>query len=72
MRELRFDSSRAFDLDDVLLIFGQLGLIAYNVFTVIAAYYTMNEDEDGSLVLLSALAALFQVGNFLFVLVTIS
>lgn len=58
---MRFDSSRHFDLDDVLLIFGQIGLIAYNVFTVIAAYYTLSEDEDASLVLLSALAALFQV-----------
>jgi hypothetical protein len=48
-------------LDDVLLIFGQIGLMAYNIFTVIAGYYTMNEDEDGALVLLSALAALFQV-----------
>lgn len=61
VRELRYDSSRHFDLDDVLLIFGQIGLMAYNIFTVIAGYYTMNEDEDGALVLLSALAALFQV-----------
>lgn len=37
--------------------------MAYNIFTVVAAYYTMNEDEDGALVLLSALAALFQVKN---------
>jgi hypothetical protein len=35
--------------------------MAYNIFTVIAGYYTMNDDEDGALVLLSALAALFQV-----------
>lgn len=61
VRELRYDSSRHFDLDDVLLIFGQIGLMAYNIFTVIAGYYTMNDDEDGALVLLSALAALFQV-----------
>lgn len=61
VRELRFDSSRRLDLDDVLLIFGQIGLMAYNIFTVIAGYYQMSEDEDGALVLLSALAALFQV-----------
>lgn len=48
-------------MDDVLLIFGQLGLMAYNVFTVIAGYYTLDHDEDGALVLLSAFAALFQV-----------
>lgn len=35
--------------------------MAYNIFTVIAGYYTMDRDEDGALVLLSALAALFQV-----------
>lgn len=63
VRELRFDSSRSFDLDDVLLIFGQLGLLAYNIFTLIAGYYTINEDEDSPLVLLSALAALFQVSK---------
>ena len=63
---MRFDSSRSFDLDDVLLIFGQLGLMAYNIFTVIAAYFTLDHDEDGALVLLSALAALFQVENVLF------
>lgn len=69
VRELRYDSSRHFDLDDVLLIFGQIGLMAYNIFTVIAGYYTMNEDEDGALVLLSALAALFQaVTQTLFIL----
>ncbi len=65
VRELRYDSSRHFDLDDVLLIFGQIGLMAYNIFTVIAGYYTMNDDEDGALVLLSALAALFQVRSLL-------
>lgn len=69
MRELRFDSSRRFDLDDVLLIFGQIGLMAYNIFTIIAGYYTMSEDEDAALVLLSALAALFQaVTQTLFIL----
>ena len=66
VRELRFDSSRSFDLDDVLLIFGQLGLMAYNIFTVIAGYYTLDHDEDGALVLLSALAALFQVDTIIF------
>jgi hypothetical protein len=78
VRELRYDSSRHFDLDDVLLIFGQIGLMAYNIFTVIAGYYTINEDEDSALVLLSALAALFQVSarlhedNYLLPLYTIT
>jgi hypothetical protein len=40
--------------------------MAYNIFTVIAAYFTLDHDEDGALVLLSALAALFQVENVLF------
>ena len=34
--------------------------MAYNIFTIIAGYYTISKDEDGSLVLLSALAAIVQ------------
>ena len=61
VRELRFDASRRFELDDVLLIFGQIGLMAYNIFTIIAAYFQMEQDEDSTLVLMSAIAALLQV-----------
>ena len=61
IRELRYNAYRHFDLDDVLLFVGQLGLMSYAVFTVIASYYTMMENKDGSLmVLIGALAALVQ------------
>lgn len=53
----------------MLLIFGQIGLMAYHIFTVIAGYYTMADNEDGALVLVSAMAALFQaVTQTLFIL----
>lgn len=61
VRELRFESSRRLDLDDVLLIFGQTGVISYNIFTIIASYFQLGEDGDSILVLVIAVAALLQV-----------
>ncbi|EFX69506.1 hypothetical protein DAPPUDRAFT_62148, partial [Daphnia pulex] len=71
IRELKFDSSRHFGLDAVLLVVAQIGLMAYKLFTVIACCYSVKtEGEDNStLVLLSALAATFQaVAQTLFIL----
>lgn len=61
VRELGFDSTRHFGLDAVLLVVAQIGLMAYKIFTFIACCYATTEDEDSILVLLGALAALFQV-----------
>lgn len=63
IRELAFDSSRHFGLDAVLLVVAQIGLMAYKLFTVIACCYSVanDDDQDSALVLLSALAATFQV-----------
>ncbi|XP_032780381.2 proton channel OtopLc isoform X1 [Daphnia magna] len=71
IRELEFDSSRHFGLDAVLLVVAQIGLMAYKLFTVIACCYSVKteDDENSTLVLFSALAALFQaVTQTLFIL----
>ncbi|XP_046458899.1 proton channel OtopLc-like isoform X2 [Daphnia pulex] len=71
IRELKFDSSRHFGLDAVLLVVAQIGVMAYKFFTIIACCYSVKtEGEDNStLVLLSALAAMFQaVAQTLFIL----
>lgn len=62
MRELGYDSSRHFGLDAVLLIVGQIGLVAYKIFTFIACSFTTDYGEDSILVLLGAVAAILQVG----------
>ncbi len=63
VRELRFNSQRRLGLDEMLLVFGQSGVVSYNVFTIIAGYYVMDagKDDESMLVLMAALAALFQV-----------
>ncbi|KAI9556194.1 hypothetical protein GHT06_018768 [Daphnia sinensis] len=71
IRELEFDSSRHFGLDAVLLVVAQIGLMAYKLFTVIACCYSVKKEEieNSTLVLCSALAALFQaVTQTLFIL----
>jgi len=65
---MRFEA-RVFEVDDVLLIFGQIGLLSYNVFTVIAACHEMAENKDSVLVLITALAVILQaVTQTLFIL----
>ena len=63
VRELRFNSSRRLALDEMLLVFGQGGVISYNTFTIIAAYYHFKDgsDDESLLVLMSALVAFVQV-----------
>lgn len=65
---MRFEM-RAFEVDDVLLIVGQIGLLSYNVFTVIAAYHEMEENKYSVLVLITALAVILQaMAQTLFIL----
>ena len=65
VRELGYDSTRHFGLAAVLLIVAQIGLMAYQIFTVIACCFSVkkDDDEDSALVLASAIIALLQVKN---------
>ena len=62
VRELRFEARRL-DVDDVLLLFGQIGLLSDNVFTVIAAYYQLQDNVDSIFALATALTVILQVGS---------
>ena len=55
---LRFNSSRKTDLDNLLLVVALIGVISFNVFTVISTQFS--DHSDGLIVLVTALTGVMQ------------
>lgn len=57
VRHLQYDTSRSFQLDDILLVSASTGLFLYSTFTVISGHFTSTTD---CLVLITALTSIIQ------------
>lgn len=58
VRNLHYDSSRSFSLDDILLVGAQTGSFLYSTFTVISGHFTLRTETV--LVLITATASLIE------------
>ncbi|XP_065574222.1 proton channel OtopLc-like isoform X2 [Artemia franciscana] len=69
IRKLRFDTTKEMELDDILLVMGQVGVFSYNVFIIVAAYNHKDAGFDTYLGMCTALGSIIQaVAQSLFIL----
>ncbi|XP_065574792.1 proton channel OtopLc-like [Artemia franciscana] len=69
IRKLRFDTTKEMELDDILLVMGQVGVFSYNVFIINAAYNHKDAGFDTYLGMAAALCSIIQaVAQSLFIL----